>query len=263
MISDFSVTLPILGILGLLVGLCISTRMPKATRKTLREGHRVTSSGDAASSSRGSNPKDSHLFTDDNPSTTLAGTGFKDRQAAQRTLQLVGNRSLTYQYQVINTMCARARTHSHQTPAMREAAALFHEWMTITYPLAKDSLRAGGGFKPVLPKEVLANLRGEMVDKGLTQNDLRFVDFYINLGRGLRLANQLVDPKKPGERDWDVERYQSLCRLVPEDKETIDDWQYSELWDDNKMPTTKHLKLIAWGWTPVSNRTMVSKFGTK
>lgn len=31
------------------------------------------------------NPKDSHLYTDDNPETTLAGTGFKNAETATNT----------------------------------------------------------------------------------------------------------------------------------------------------------------------------------
>lgn len=46
--------------------------------------------------------RDSHLYTDDNPKTTIHGTGFKDEEAAKRTLKLIENRSLIYQFQTVN-----------------------------------------------------------------------------------------------------------------------------------------------------------------
>lgn len=37
-------------------------------------------------------PKDSHLYTDDNPETTLQGTGFKDAATADKTSKYLGGR---------------------------------------------------------------------------------------------------------------------------------------------------------------------------
>ncbi|KAM0710300.1 hypothetical protein Q7P35_002662 [Cladosporium inversicolor] len=39
--------------------------------------------------------KKSHLYTDDNPSTTLHGTGFRDAETANNTISLISKRSLT------------------------------------------------------------------------------------------------------------------------------------------------------------------------
>ena len=65
--------------------------------------------------SKPKDPKASHLYTDDNPSTTLHGTGFKDANTAKHTLDLIAKRSLTYQSQTVNTMYHRAKHH----PAMK------------------------------------------------------------------------------------------------------------------------------------------------
>jgi hypothetical protein len=102
-------------------------------------------------SSRKDTGKDSHLYTDDNPATTLHGTGFKDAATANNTLELISKRSLTYQFQTINTLFHRARNHpsvkkaktSDGAPAgINEALEIFKTWLDETYPAAKAALRA-------------------------------------------------------------------------------------------------------------------------
>ena len=56
----------------------------------------------ATTSTKKKDGRDSHLYTDDNPKTTIHGTGFKDAAAAERTLKLIENRSLIYQFQTVN-----------------------------------------------------------------------------------------------------------------------------------------------------------------
>lgn len=40
---------------------------------------------EAKSPKKEKDPKQSHLYTDDNPETTLKGTGFKDAETANKT----------------------------------------------------------------------------------------------------------------------------------------------------------------------------------
>lgn len=195
--------------------------------------------------------KDSHLYTDDNPATTLKGTGFKDPATAQHTIELVSNRSLTYQFQTINTMYHRASGHSHKTPSIEAAMAILKEWIDQTYPAAKDNLRAKAGFKPVLGREMV----GKFIDRireEFSEEDRRFAEFYTVLPKGKRLANTLVRQDEPGGRDWERERYEFLDELLPKGKEEATAWSYGELWDLEKRPTAGLLKCIAWAWSPVS-----------
>lgn len=197
--------------------------------------------------------KDSHLYTDDNPATTLHGTGFKDLATAQRTLSLVSERSLTYQFQTINTMYHRASGHKYKTSGMEAAMEVFREWLDDTYPKAKEDLRVNQGFKPVLSKDAvekwLPRIRFE-----LTEADQRFAEVYCSLKKGARLANVLVKENNPAGRDWEIERYHALDNLVPEGMEKEDAWEEGKLWDEDKQPTVKHLKMIAWAWTPARAR---------
>jgi len=212
---------------------------------------------------RSKNPKDSHLYTDDNPATTIHGTGFKDKATALRTMDLIKNRSLTYQFQTVNTMYYRAKHHpsmknrvegSAKTSDMDAAMEIFRHWLDVTYPAERDGARAGG-FKPLLSKGcVERHLPSIEAEDGLDENAKRFATFYAALPKGKRLANVLVNDKKPMEADWERLRYDSLLCLVPEGKVTASEWSREELWADAGKVSRIHLSLIAWAWSPLSER---------
>lgn len=69
------------------------------------------------------------LYNDDHPKTSTKGTGFKDKQKALDTLEIIKNRDIVYQKQVVNTMYNRAKYHPHQTPDMKEAMKVYAKWL--------------------------------------------------------------------------------------------------------------------------------------
>ena len=72
---------------------------------------------------------DMELYSDKNPGSTLEGTGYKDKETAEKTIKLVEKRSLIYQKAVVNTMYHRAKNHKNQTPEMKEAMRVFKTWI--------------------------------------------------------------------------------------------------------------------------------------
>ncbi|RMY82835.1 hypothetical protein D0862_11883 [Hortaea werneckii] len=236
-------------------------------------------------------PKKSHLYTDDNPSTTIHGTGFKDAAAAHRTLDLIQNRSLTYQFQTVNTMFHRASHHPAMKKAttsssssgnsqqgMQEAISIFRHWLDDTYPAAKSALRAAG-FKPLLPTPLVESylpllLSSSSASPAEDDADAKtFAKRYVNLAKGKRLGNVLLDDGDPTGWDWEARRYRALCELVPEGKEKEVNWGEGELWEDadgdeggdggdggrkgKKKVSGRHLRLIAWAWSPVGERKLM------
>lgn len=124
--------------------LCQNPVMPKAG-KPKSESTRTspssfflpyTKDGEKAPTGKSKTGKDSHLYTDDNPTTTLKGTGFKDAATAKNTIELVSQRSLLYQFQTINTMYYRAKHHPHSASNLNMQAAMdvFEHWLKHTYP---------------------------------------------------------------------------------------------------------------------------------
>jgi hypothetical protein len=85
-------------------------RTRKQTRKSLRKG--------------------TQLYND-NPrgSPVTRGTGYKNKEAARRTINLIRKKPLVYQKQVITTMYYRAKHHKHQTEDMKKAMAIYKKWL--------------------------------------------------------------------------------------------------------------------------------------
>ncbi|KAK3671481.1 hypothetical protein LTR78_008580 [Recurvomyces mirabilis] len=208
-------------------------------------------------------PKASHLYTDDNPSTTIHGTGFKDSAAAIRTLDLIKDRSLIYQWQTVNTMYNRAKHHpamkkavdgAASTQDMRNAMEVFKTWLEETYPASKAALRGSEGFKPLLSKKVVERYLSRIEESGSVGEQAKaFARMYVALPKGKKLGNVLVDDGKPTEADWDRKRYDVLCGIVAAGKDEggEEGWKVSELWADDRVVTGQHLELIALAWSPV------------
>ena len=72
---------------------------------------------------------DMELYTDKNPGSTLEGTGYKDKETAEKTIKLIEKRSPIYQKAVVNTMYHRAKNHKNKTPEMKDAMKVFKKWL--------------------------------------------------------------------------------------------------------------------------------------
>ena len=55
--------------------------------------------------------KDLSLYADYKPKTTIKGLGFKNKEKAKYTVDVIKNMNYTYQMNVINTMINRAKYH--------------------------------------------------------------------------------------------------------------------------------------------------------
>lgn len=73
----------------------------------------------------------SHLYTDDNPATTIKGTGFKNKEIAIRTIKLTSQKGVRYkQYWTIRAMRERAAHHANKTTEIKEAIEVFDNWLS-------------------------------------------------------------------------------------------------------------------------------------
>ncbi|KAK5953487.1 hypothetical protein OHC33_005431 [Knufia fluminis] len=208
--------------------------------------------------------KDSHLYTDDNPTTTLHGTGFKDAATARHTLQLISKRSLHYQFQTINTMFHRAKHHPHSegNTDMQAAMAIFRTWLDETYP----ALRAAQRDFPLLKRGVvelyLPRIR-ELADSGNGKLDVdpRWAEMYIALPKGKRLANVLMDEERPGEADLARVRQDVLEEVIEGVGGEVPGKDDPVLWGDGgEGLSAMHLKCIAYGFSPCKSEVLVKKF---
>lgn len=218
-------------------------KAPKPTRKT-KDG------------------KDSHLYTDDNPSTTLKGTGFKDAATAEHTIELVAKRSLLYQFQTVKTMYHRANHHPHsdKNADMQAAMKIFRTWLDETYP----KLRSEQKEFPLLKKEVvelyLPRIQNQASKLGI---DSKWAELYVALPKGKRLANVLMDDSNPAEADLTRVRQDVLEGIVKERGGEMPGKADEALWsDDGAQPSMMHLKCIAYGFSPCKPEIIVKKFAS-
>ena len=215
-------------------------------------------------------PKASHLYTDDNPSTTLHGTGFKDAATARHTIEIVSQRSLTYQWQVINTMYYRAKHHparkkyelnpksdkaASQGETFQEAMEILEKWLKHDYPEAKKRKREEGKeFKPLLKKETVKKYLDRVNRLDGFDEGKRFAELYAEYPKGKRLANVLVEDGKPEGRDWEILREIELGKLVDE-RQAAGQKGEEGLWDEKKGGCSDwHLRCVGWAWSPVGER---------
>lgn len=212
--------------------------------------------GNIGTSTKTARKGDSHLYTDDNPESTLHGTGFADAAAAERTLHLIRRRSLTYQFQVVNTMYHRAKHHPHPNAQMQSATETFQTWLN-EYQTKKQQLRKYKTVKRPLVEQCL-----KAVDSGLLaptdtslptaktfQAALGWAKTYISMPTGKRLANTLTtsDPQEP---DMDSLRTTHLQQLVPADIAAAkkQSWRLDN--EGHRQLSDLHLQWILFGYSP-------------
>ena len=74
-------------------------------------------------------PVNLSLYSDYNPKTTTHGLGFKNKEKAIFTINVIKNRPIKYQVNVVSTMLGRAKHHPNKTKDMKGAIKVFDDWM--------------------------------------------------------------------------------------------------------------------------------------
>lgn len=68
------------------------------------------------------------LYSDYNPKTTIKGLGYKNRDKALYTINMIKGMDKKYQINVINTMINRAKHHKYFNNDMNEAIKVFKKY---------------------------------------------------------------------------------------------------------------------------------------
>ena len=69
------------------------------------------------------------LFSDYNKENTVKGLGFKNKEKAIHTLNVIKDKPIKYQVSVVTTMIGRAKNHPNKTKDMEEALKIFEKWL--------------------------------------------------------------------------------------------------------------------------------------
>ncbi len=210
-------------------------------------------------SSKKSSSKSLNLYTDDNPKTTIHGTGFANKDSALKTLELIKHRSLGYQFALVNTMYNRARYHPHVTKDMHEAMKVFMNFM-VKYKKEKkeqDKLYPFLSLDIIKSYEKLAQkYRVSEVARGVkpsVKTDMGFLKMLKHVSHPNKL--QYIPIKKSNSQGEDYWSYRinfiksRLAQMKASDTPLFyTDGKYKGL------PTKQHIILIMHGYSPLGSK---------
>lgn len=196
----------------------------------------------------------SKLYSDDHPLTSLQGTGFKNENSAIHTIKIIKNRSLKYQYDVINTMYNRAKYHPSQTVDMKQAMKIFSSWL-LNYNTAKKR-EHNYNFLPlsiVKKYEKLAEEYGvSEVARGIKpsiKSDEGFLQVYLRVKSPHKLQYIPIKKNKPEGQDYFTFRNSFITSRLAQIKKSNTPLFYT----DGKykgLPTKQHIVLIMYAYSP-------------
>ena len=64
-----------------------------------------------------------------NPKKSIKNTGYKDKNKAKETLDIIKKLDKIHQMQIVLTMYYRAEHHPHKTKDMEQAQKIFRKWL--------------------------------------------------------------------------------------------------------------------------------------
>lgn len=196
------------------------------------------------------------LYNDLHPETSLKKTGFKDGKTALRTIKLVSQRSLKYQFDVINTMYNRAKYHPNRTKDMEEAMKIFFTWLK-DYKKKKNKQDKKYPWIKLEIIEKFENLANEynvgLVSRGIkksSKTDNGFLQMLKKVkGKSHKLQYIPVKASNPSGMDYWSYRLSFIKSRLNQMKNSSTSLYYTQ-GKYKGLPTPQHLILILHAYSP-------------
>ena len=211
---------------------------------------------DSMPMSKNADPKNLSLFSDYNPETTVPNLGFKDKEKAEYTIDVIKSKSLKYQVSVVSTMLGRAKNHPNQTKGMRDAIKVFEKWLK-DYHKSKEK-NGGAEFKFIDYKLIkyydkLAEYYGiSEIARGKKRaktTDKGFLEVFTKNSDSNKLKSIPVKKDKPEGANWFDTRNNRLKAKIGQ----MNKMKLKYFHEEGKLkglPTKMHTILIMWGYSP-------------
>jgi hypothetical protein len=203
--------------------------------------------------------KSIELYTDAHPKTTIKGTGYKDKKTALRTLKLIKNKPIKYQFLTINVLYQRAKFHKNQTEGMIDAMHIFKKWLN-NYKSMKSIKSSNKKKLPYLSLslvnsyEKLANyynvsLKARGLEKPIT-SDEGFLVVYRKVKGNANLMKTIPCKKsKINGVNWDRKRTIVVSGKLGQAKSMKLDF-FHKTGKLKGLPTKIHINMIMWAYSP-------------
>ena len=210
------------------------------------------------------NKKKLSLFENYNPKSTIKNLGFKNKEKAIHTIDIIKDKSILYQKQVITTMYNRAKFHPNQTKEMRESMKIFKRWLIL------HNVKVGGkknnysflnhdiiNYYDKLASYYNISLVARGLEKSKTTN-YGFLEIYKRNNNSTKLINIPVKQNKPDGANW----YQTRINRINAKLGQMKSQNIPFFHKDGKLkglPTKMHTILIMWAYSPYPNKLLLLK----
>ena len=77
--------------------------------------------------------KSIEIYTDAHKNSTIKGLGYKNKETALRSIDLIASYPREHQFRIINVLYQRAKYHPYPTPGMKDAMRIFKKWLDKYY----------------------------------------------------------------------------------------------------------------------------------
>lgn len=205
--------------------------------------------------------KSIELYTNAHPKSTIKGTGYKNKESALRTLELIKDQPLKKQFLIINVLYQRAKYHKHITKSMIEAMNVFEQW------LKKYKKSMSGGVTKKLPylHLDLVNSYEKLADyynisrkaRGLekpTTSDEGFLVVYRKIkGNGNLMKNIPCKSNKKNGVNWNRKREIEVSGKIGQAKSMKLDYFVKD-GPLKGLPTIIHTNMIMWAYSPYPSK---------
>uniref|UniRef100_A0A1B0CHC2 Putative uracil-dna degrading factor n=1 Tax=Lutzomyia longipalpis TaxID=7200 RepID=A0A1B0CHC2_LUTLO len=169
----------------------------------------------------------------------VPGLGFKDKEAAEKTLKILDNRDADYQKLVLKSLITSSksvisRTKDKQKVSdIKEGVDILTEYLDSLDTLGQPNMK-------YLPADIIQNF-----PKPSDKLAKEFLVTYTETAGGNYKKLRTLFPEDDDSNSWDIVRNKNLSSL----QKTIQEKKLS-LFNSDGSPTKEHLALISWAYTP-------------
>ncbi len=231
-----------------------TTKQTKQTKNTVRQINKTKKLKKGATG---------QLFSNNHPETTVHGYGFDTPKHAQSTLDDLDNRDIIYQFQVVNTMCERAkevlkRTKDVEKQRMIHASIkIFEAWLT-DYKAKKRGTHENHVYvstSMINKMERLAEFYNiSRKARGLekpVKSDEGFLKVYRRIKNTAQLRTLPVKASNPDGETWDKHRNNYIFRRLSMLHNAGPNYGlYHTKGPLLGLPTILHVNMLMWAYTP-------------
>jgi hypothetical protein len=219
--------------------------------------------------------KSIELYTDAHPKTTIKGTGYKNKETALRTLELIKDKPIKYQFLVVNVLYQRAKYHKNQTKTMIDAMNIFENWLNNYHKIPEELIKIRKANGPKIMKggekkldylpldlvnkyEVLADyynvsLKARGLEKPTTSDEGFLLVYRKIKGDGSLMKNIPCKKDKKNGVNWDRKREIEVKGKLGQAKTMKLDFFHKD-GPLKGLPTVIHVNMIMWAYSPYANK---------